>query len=743
MNIILNGRPLVFEGRPTILEVAKAHEVLIPSLCEHPGLEPYGACRLCLVEIKGRTGYAPACTTFAEEGLEVRTDSPELQSLRRGILELILAEHPHACLICEEKSSCDDYKSTIRKTGEPTGCVLCSANGRCELQKIVEAVGLERIPYPALRREGEIRRDDPFIDRDNSLCILCGRCVRICSEVRGAAVLTFVSRGSETVIGTAMDRRLIDSGCRFCGACVDVCPTGSLAERGVRYELLPDAEAKALCPFCGQGCGLKVGLRDGRIIGAVPDPEGAANRGQACVKGRFLVKSAVHHPRRLLQPKIRRNGRLEAVSWDDALTFAAERLAALDDGQTAVTASAQSSCEDLFVLHRFAKEVLKARPVTGPWTDSAAFSLRALGREAGHSVPLNFRISDVGRAGAIVVFGEDLPLTQPIVGVEVNRAVRNGATFIHIGTKDLTTSARASLKVELSAGQGKAFLKALTVTLLKGQGQDVRVAGPKKLQPIGLSREKLLEIARALETRKPVLFLIGPAFFEAFGGRAALIELLSLAGLTDGRVIALDGEANGRGGLEIAGAFPGTSPSRRKVRALYLAGPSAKLEPGAAEFVVFQGSYEDENTASADVVFPETTSFESDGTFVNIEGRARTSAKAVEPQGEARPGWRILADLAEKTGRTEMAYASIEDVRKDLAGSVAAFSGLSTPSVPAEGLFLGEEPAWPGAVIGKAAARKAPSPAAVPRDPDDYKGLNLALEHKSLKLVRGRRCPRS
>lgn len=738
MNIILNGRPFAFEGRPTILEVAKANGILIPSLCEHRALGPYGACRLCLVEVSGRKGYIPACTTFAEDGLEVRTDSPELMSLRRGILELILAEHPHACLICEEKSSCDDYKSTIRKTGEPTGCVLCSANGRCELQKVVEAVGLERIPYPALRREGEIRRDDPFIDRDNSLCILCGRCVRICGEVRGAAVLTFVNRGSETVIGTAMDRRLVDSGCRFCGACVDVCPTGSLAERGVRYELLPDAEAKALCPFCGQGCVLKVGLRDGRVIGAVPDPEGAANRGQACVKGRFLVKSAIRHPRRLLQPMVRKDGHLQETSWEEALDFAAEKLKAQDAGQVAVTASAQSSCEDLFVLHRFAKEILKARPVTGPWTGSAAYALRALGREAGHSVPLNFRISEIGRAGTIIVFGEDLPTTQPLAGVEANRAMRGGGTLVHVGTKDLTTSDRMSLKVELSAGQGPAFLKTLKAALLKGQGQDVRVAGPKKLQTIGLSREKLLEIARALETQKPVLFLIGPAFLEAFGGRAALVELLSLAGQTDGRVIALDGEANGRGGLEIAGAFPGLSPSRRKVRALYLAGPSAKLEPGAAEFVVFQGSYEDENTASADVVFPETTSFESDGTFVNIEGRVQTSAEAVEPQGEAKPGWRILVDLAAKMGRTEMGYASIEDVRKDLAGSVAAFSGLAAPSVPAEGLFLGEEPAWPGAVIGKAAVRPGPSPGVGPRDPDDYKGLNLALEHKSLKLVRGR-----
>ncbi len=736
MTIIIDGRPLAFEGRPTVLEVAKANGIDIPSLCEHPALEPYGACRLCLVEVKGRKGYVPACTTAAEEGLEVRTGSEELRSLRRGILELILAEHPHACLVCDEKSSCDDYKSTIRKTGEPTGCVLCSANGRCELQKVVEAVGLKRIPYPALRREGEIRRDDPFIDRDNSLCILCGRCVRICSELRGASVLTFVARGSETVVGTAMDRRLVDSGCRFCGACVDVCPTGSLADRSARYERLPAAETRALCPFCGQGCRLKIGLWDGRIVGTVPDPEGPVNRGQACVKGRFLVKGAVSHRRRLSRPMVRRNGRLEEASWDEALTAAAEGLGRPGAGQVAVTGSAQSSCEDLFALHRFAAEVLKAHQVDGPWTGSVAAALRAAGRRAGQPAPLNFAMADIGLAGTIVNFDEDLPATQPIVGVEVHRAVRGGAELVHVNVGGAGAAAGPGLKVNISAGQGRGFLKVLAAAVRKSAGADARTGGPKKLQAIGLTRDALLRIAGALTGKKPVFYLAGPAFLEAFGGPGALTGLLELASLTGGRIIPLDGEANVRGALEIAAVFGGETGRRRKARAQYLAGPSVKLEPGEAGFVVHQGCYEDESSAAADVVLPETTSFETDGTFVNIEGRAQLSARAVEPHGEARPGWLILAGLAAKMGRDGLLPSSAGDVRRELARTVSAFGGLAEGSVPADGLFVEEEPAWPGAGAGKTAAPRAPAPP--PRDPDDYKGLNLALESKSLRLVRGR-----
>ncbi|MGA2362682.1 MAG: molybdopterin-dependent oxidoreductase [Candidatus Aminicenantales bacterium] len=751
MNLMLDGRIVTFEGRPTILEVARANGVDIPSLCDYPGLEPFAACRLCLVEVKGRRGYVPACHTTAEEGLEVRTATPEIVALRRRILELILAEHPNACLICAEKSSCDEYKSTIRKTGEVTGCVLCPINGRCQLQRVVEAIGVERVHFPSLRRAGEVRRDDPFIDRDNSLCILCGRCVRVCHEVRGASVLTFAWRGSETVIGTAQDRRLLDSGCRFCGACVDVCPTGSLADRGIRYERSPDTEKRALCPFCGQGCRLRIGLREGRILGTAPDPDGQVNRGQACVKGRFLVKAAVHHPRRLLRPMVRKDGRLREVPWEEALGAAATRLTEIGPGRTAVAFSAQSSCEDLFVLSRFSSEVLKAPGVAGPWVGSAAAELRGLGRAEGRSVALNFFLSEVGRAGVIMVLGEDLPVTQPILGLEVTRAVRNGAAVISVCLDGGPANGQASIKAPIPAAEVRAFLQALAAGIGKNRGQaGDKAKGSKGHRPgHGIPEEKTREIARLLETRRPALFLFGPAFLEATGGRSGLSALSDLADLTAGRILPLDGEANLRGALEIAGAFPfGAVPGGESagsaaggnVRAFYLAGPFPGFKPGAAELVILQGSYDDGKAAFADIVLPETTSFESDGTFVNVEGRTQLSAAAVEAQGEARPAWLILSELAAKMGHTGFAYSSVREVRRDLARLVPAFRDLPPGSASEEGLFLHEEAGRsdaviPGGTIPSAEAETRPS--AGP-DPDDYKGLNLALDHKSLKLVRGR-----
>ncbi|MGB6338409.1 MAG: 2Fe-2S iron-sulfur cluster-binding protein, partial [Candidatus Aminicenantaceae bacterium] len=202
MKIIIDNKMIETEGQKTILNVARDNRIYIPSLCDHKELSPFTGCRICLVEIKGRRGYPPSCGTYVEEGMEIVTDSPELRKLRKDILELILSEHPNACLICSEKDSCDDYKSTIRKVGEVTGCVLCSNNRRCELQDVVDALKLEKVGFPSVYRDFEIKRRDPFFDRNYNLCILCGRCVRVCHELRGASAIAFVNRGPDEVIGT-------------------------------------------------------------------------------------------------------------------------------------------------------------------------------------------------------------------------------------------------------------------------------------------------------------------------------------------------------------------------------------------------------------------------------------------------------------------------------------------------------------------------------------------------------------
>ncbi len=359
ITLTINDKQVQVSKGATVLEAAKKAGIYIPTLCYHSSISPYGGCRLCVVEIEKMRGFPTACTTPASDGMVVRTDTPQLKEFRRGVLELILTEHPHVCLICDRKERCEPFDICLRSVSVTERCVLCPKNGRCELQAVVDYVGMKEITLPYTYKELSVHREDPFFERDYNLCILCGRCVRVCQEVRGASAIAFTYRGSQALVGTAFDKPLMDSGCQFCGACVDVCPTGALMERSRKWEcVVAEREVLTTCPYCGVGCQLELQLKGDRIIEVVPNEENEVNRGQACVKGRFGIQEFVHHPERLTTPLVKRGGKFIETTWEEALEVVASQLANYREDEVAVIASAKGTNEDNYVAQKLGRVVL-------------------------------------------------------------------------------------------------------------------------------------------------------------------------------------------------------------------------------------------------------------------------------------------------------------------------------------------------------------------------------------------------
>ncbi len=769
MKITIDGSVIEAESGKSLLEAARENGIAIPSLCDHPQLIPFSGCRLCLVEVKDQRGFLPSCSTKCEEGMEVKTRTPQILDLRKRILELILSEHPNACLICGEKKNCDELKSTIRKVGEVTGCVLCSNNGRCELQSVTEEIGLERVGHSSVYRELDVRRADPFFDRNYNLCILCGRCVRICREVRGLSTLSFIQRGSETVVGAALDKNMLEAGCQFCGACVDVCPTGALTEKGMKYLGLPTENTQAVCGFCSLGCRLDVFTRENRILYSRPAWDGPVNQGQACVKGRFMLKETVHSPGRILRPMVRKEQAWEEVAWDDALTLVADKLRTYKAGEIALVDSPQASLEDGFVLRKLAKDVLKTKNLHS-FAENSAFALtqRLLGK-TGFIKGLKGAEAGLADPQTLVVLGTNVAVSQPLIWVNMFKAICQGADLLLISPLDYPFSRYAAAHLKPRPGSESLLLAGITKLLLEREegseaekksgfqtfAQELEETDFREIEELtGISSEALKGFVDRLTLRKAPLFLFGAETTSRPDGEILVARLHNLALQTGGQILPLGLGSNERGLLGLDRSFSGkwaAGPEireklkNREIKALYQTGPFAVPRKSKLEFRVVQGAFWDESAEKADVVLPSVTFVETEGVYVNAEGRIQGCAEAVKPAGDARPGWWILTQLAKKLKAKNLNYSKTGDIWKDIRREVDAFSEASAALVlKGEQVLFIKDTSSPGPEflsVGKgdppvSTSKNRPLLWINEANLDIYQGLVFSQEDKGFRLFR-------
>ncbi len=435
ITISIDGVEIQTQPGKMVLEAAIEAGIYIPYLCYHPGMKPFAACRMCVVGVEGGRGYPAACALPVVPDMKIRNDDADVRQLRSSVMEMLIAEHPNGCLTCHRVDICGPSDVCLRHVSVNDRCVTCPKNERCELKDTVRFLGMSlESPLEYKYRQIPLEVSDPFYDRDYNLCIVCGRCVRACEELRGDDAICFTERGGSALVGTSFGTSLLESGCEFCGACIDVCPVGALVEREHKWEKAARVE-RTICPHCPVGCqlNLEINSRD-QFVRSIPELNSPANRGQACFKGKFGLEF-VNSRDRLKQPLVRREGILEEVTWDEALEYISRRLPDYSGDGFAILTSPNSTNEEHYLAQKFARLVMHTNNVDQT-SDTQPMLVDALESSLGYPAATN-TVWDLEQAGCILVFNSNVTEEHNVVGVPIKRAARKDTKLVVIDPREV------------------------------------------------------------------------------------------------------------------------------------------------------------------------------------------------------------------------------------------------------------------------------------------------------------------
>ena len=731
----IDGQAITVPAGTSVMRAAIEAGVNVPKLCATDSLEPFGSCRLCLVEIEGKRGYPASCTTPVEAGMKVRTQTDRLQSLRRNVMELYISDHPLDCL-------------------------TCPANGDCELQDMAGVTGLREVRYGfdgANHLKDKKDESNPYFTYDPSKCIVCNRCVRACEETQGTFALTIAGRGFESRVAASENTPFMESECVSCGACVAACPTATLQEKSV--VMLGQAEHSVVttCAYCGVGCSFKAEMKGSQVVRMVPNKNGQANEGHACVKGRFAWGYATHKDR-ITKPMIRAKitDPWREVSWEEALSYAASEFRRIQakHGRDSIGGITSSRCtnEETYLVQKLVRAAFGnnnvdtcARVCHSP----TGYGLKTtLGESAGTQT-----FASVDKADVIMVIGANPTDGHPVFGSRLKRRVREGARLIVVDPRRIdivdTPHVKASHHLQLRPGTNVAIVNALAhVIVTEGLLNEAFIAercdtrafdqwrafvalpenAPEATAEItGVPAQDVREAARIYATGGNAAIYYGLGVTEHAQGSTMVMGIANLAMATGniGRegvgVNPLRGQNNVQGSCDM-GSFPHELPGYRHIsdtvtRTLFEEAWHVTLQPepglripnmfdaaldgsfkglycqgedivqsdpnthhvsaalSSMECIVVQDIFLNETAKYAHVLLPGSSFLEKDGTFTNAERRISRVRKVMPPI----PGyadWQVTVMLARALGY-EMDYAHPSEIMDEIARLTPTFHGVS------------------------------------------------------------------
>ena len=633
VQITINGKQMEVPEGTTVLRAAEMAGIHIPRLCDHKELTPYGGCRLCIVEVQGVRVPMASCTLPVNNGMVVNTETEALKKSRKFVLSMLFSERNHFCPFCQV------------------------SGGDCELQNAAYQEEMTHWPIQPGWNNFPVDTSHPYFVFDNNRCILCRRCVRACAEMAGNFTLSVAERGAKSMIVADTDIPLGESSCIKCGSCVQVCPTGAIIDRTSAYQMRDRdlTEVKSICNGCSVGCSIKIMVRDNRIVRIEGDWEGSVNHGVLCEFGRY--NAANESRKRITTPMMKKNGKLEPVSWEEALKAVSAKLTPLasDEDGIAAIASTRLSAEtltafkDLFAGNQLVTSLEEGMP---------SASVMKFAEKQG---TFEGKLEVLRTADTVMCIGANVGNTHMVAGFIFKRNMPKGTRVINIDPQEDALDDVAGLKLKNKSGSDLALILGLQAIIVKEGLErrpmsipDVDARIDEAVRATAISLDNLSQAARVLANSITPVILFGKGITGQRDENLVeeLYKLAVLVGAVDSEragLISVKGETN-----SLSAALLGLDQifELNGQKAVYAAIGDSFVSKSIVErlskapYLVVQASYESKLTEQADVVFPVTVWSEQEGTFINLDGHIQKTTKVINAPETVRDNLAVISELA-------------------------------------------------------------------------------------------------